>query len=393
MTLAATSTAGDRESEAAAWGTACHEVAEDCLRTDKAAEEWIGRFVVTKAHRIEVDEELAETAQVYVDYVLVAYHEAVGTLWIEQNFSLAALNPPFDAGGTSDAVIWKPDDAELEVVDLKGGRGIVVEAVGNKQARTYGLGAVLAHPELQIRTVKLTIVQPRAQHPDGRIRSETISFGELIDWASELKLAWAKAHVAAVVFHAEGTDIAQWGRDHLVGGDHCTFCPAAGFCPELARKAQEKANRFFKDETGELVRNTPDRLTPEAVADILDHADMIQDWLNSVRSYAHSQAEGGVRIPNYQLVEKHGREKWRDDADQAVRAALEMFDVQAELFLNAPKLRTPKQVRKALSPELAKLVESYSTTPTAGTQLVRQDKTVREEVKPTAHKFFDVIPD
>ncbi len=88
-------------------------------------------------------------------------------LWIEQRFKLEAINPPFEAGGTADAVIFHDGAQLLEVVDLKGGRGIVVEALGNKQARTYALGAVLNNPGLDIQEVKVTIVQPRRRTGTG----------------------------------------------------------------------------------------------------------------------------------------------------------------------------------------------------------------------------------
>ena len=57
------------ESEASAWGTACHQLAEKCFRTHSDAESFIGTVEKTKQRRIEVDEEVAETTQMYVDYV------------------------------------------------------------------------------------------------------------------------------------------------------------------------------------------------------------------------------------------------------------------------------------------------------------------------------------
>ncbi|SFI05166.1 DUF2800 domain-containing protein [Methylobacterium brachiatum] len=386
----------DSESEAAAWGTACHEVAEDCLRTEKAAAEWIGRFVTTKRHRIEVDEELAETAQVYIDYVTDAAVFGIKPLWIERRFSLEAIHPPFEAGGTADAVIFHDGEQLLEVVDLKGGRGIVVEALGNKQARTYALGAVLAFPGLDIQHVKVTIVQPRAPHRDGPIRSETFHIADLIDWTGELLEAMGQAKAAETGLHGALVDNAAfdaWARTHLASGDHCTFCPCAGTCPALANAAMAKAHLFFKDESGAEQENTVGRLTTETIAEILDHADMIQNWLNAVRAHAHAQTEAGVEIPNYQLVPKVGRERWNDGVEADVIAACVWAELPDDQFRNAPKLRTPKQIRKALGPHLAKLVEKYSTVPTAGTSLVRQDKTVRNPVKPKAHQLFDIIDD
>ncbi len=386
----------DSESEAAAWGTACHEVSEDCLRHGRKPEEWIGRFIQTKRHRIEVDEEMAETAQVYVDYVMEAGVFGLKPTWIEQRFKLDAINPPFEAGGTADTVIYHDGEQLLEVVDLKGGRGIVVEALGNKQARTYALGAVLNNPGLDIQEVKVTIVQPRAPHRDGPIRSETFHVTDLIDWTTELLAAMRLAKLADDTYGSNGSEdgsFDEWAERFLHPGDHCTFCPCAGSCPALAVAAKSKALLFFKDESGVEQENTVGKLTPAEVAEILDRADMIQNWLNAVRAHAHAEAEAGVEIPNYQLVAKVGRERWNDGAEADVIAACEWAELPLSEYQNAPKLRTPKQVRKALGPDLAKLVERHSTVPTAGTSLVRRDKTVRAPVQPKAHLLFDVIDD
>lgn len=383
-----------KESEAAAVGTAMHEVAEHCLRNGTDAVEMIGRFVVTKEHRIEVDEEVAETAQVYVDYVRERASCVNVDLHIEQRFSLSRLNPPFDAGGTADAVLVHNTDPILEVVDLKGGRGVVVEAKGNPQLRTYALGALLTFRGYDVQHVKVTIVQPRAGHRDGITRSETFHVADLMEWAADLLAAMRCARQAWDDFEQGSQDpagVSAWASIYLSPGSHCRWCPANGLCPALARKAEEEARLWFTDESGEQKRNTPDRLTPEEVARILDHADMIQDHLNAVRAYAQSQAEGGVRIPGYILVEKHGREAWLPDVEAKVRAACEFAELPAAKFQNEPRLKTPKQIRKALGPAYAKLVETLSATPTAGHSLVRQDKTTRPEVPSAVETHFDII--
>ena len=184
--LALTMDLPDDTSLAADWGTICHEVSEICLRENKEAADFIGQTRKGKKFEIEVDEELAETAQVYIDYVRDAAVLAEGSspvpLQLEQRFSLNSLKPPFDAGGTADAVIHDAELRRLEVVDLKGGRGVAVDATENKQLRTYALGAMLANPGLKVDTITVTIVQPRAPHPAGRIRSETFHVADLVEW-------------------------------------------------------------------------------------------------------------------------------------------------------------------------------------------------------------------
>lgn len=365
------------ESEAAAWGTACHTVSEDCLREGRDPAEWIGRVVRTKEHAIEVDEEMADTARFYVDYVL----DRGGRLTVEQRFSLAGLNPPFDAGGTADAVVYRADDRALEVIDLKGGRGVVVEAEGNKQLRTYALGAMLANPGREIDTVTVTIVQPRA----GRdaVRSETFHVADLVEWTADL-LDAMKASAAAMAAYATvtgGVSMDEWSEANLRAGEHCRFCPARAICPAQEKAALEAAGVWFDDIDEPRLRNAPDELDPYRLARVLDAAGMIEDWLNAVRALAHNLAEAGTEIPGYILVEKIGRRRWKDEA------AAEVAFAQAELpddITHETKLRSIAQIEKALGAkrkrELEGLLSTLTEKPVTGRNLVRADKTTRPAV-------------
>lgn len=398
--LALTMDLPETTSSAADWGTVCHEISEMCLRESRDALDFIGQTRKGKQFEFEVDEEMAETAQTYVDYVRKRFAECNasdsdnpakwGSLAIEQRFSLASLNPPFEAGGTADAVIHDPGAMSLDVVDLKGGRGVVVDATENKQLRTYALGAMLANPGLKVRTITVTIVQPRAAHKDGRIRSETFSVGELVEWTGELLEAMQRSKAAK---DAKGTmPDAAWASAYLSPGNHCTktFCKAAGFCPAYQQSVYDKAGVRFDDLDQPRLVNTPDAMSPEALAQALDAADMIDGWINAVRAYAHAQAELGVTIPDYILVPKQGREKWNDDAEEKVKFAAKSAGLSEDKYLNAPKLKTPKQVQKALGKKKS-LVDGLSTTPNNGTNLVRADRTSRAAVAPAIHQHFSVL--
>jgi hypothetical protein len=116
---------------------------------------------------------------------------------------------------------------------------------------------------------------------------------------------------------------------------------------------------------------------------------MIENWIKQTRAYAHTRAEMGVAIPNYVLVEKEGREKWADDAEEKVRAIAKAHLPEAK-WLNPGKLKTPKQIRKALGAN-ADAVKGLSVTPKTGTNLVRVTKTEREPATPAVHKYFTRI--
>lgn len=382
----------DKESEAAAWGTAAHEVAERCLRTGNDAVHYLGLKVKTKSHEIEVDEEVAECAQVYVDYVRDAAKGASpGCLLVEQKFDLAAINPPFEAGGTGDAVILKPDDGLLEIVDLKGGRGIVVEATGNKQLRTYALGAILANPG-PWRTVKATIVQPRAPHPDGRIRSEEFHVADMIDWTSDLLDAMLRAWNAANRYGKFGWTGPEWGEEYLSAGTHCTFCKAAATCPALAGRALDEARTFFKPEGGLATPPEPATLTMAQIVRVLDHADMLQNWLNAVRAYAQDQAEAGHDVTDgtstYVLTPKRAMRRWKDEdpvLDLGLATGREVSD-----FYQEPKLMTPAQVEKLLGKKGYEAIADLVDKSSSGFNLTRADKTTRGAAVAPAKQFFQI---
>lgn len=380
--LALTIDLPDSTSEAADWGTCAHQLSERCLRDGGDADRFIGSSEKGKVHSFEVDEEMAGCAQVYIDYV----RSLGGDVQIEQRFDLAELGTPFDAGGTGDAVVFLPAEKRLEVVDLKGGRGVVVEAKGNPQLRTYALGALIANKGLDVERVTVTIVQPRAPHPDGRIRSETIDVIDLLEWTVDMLEAMRKSKEA--IDAKSDLAPAAWAAAFLNPGPHCgsTFCKAAATCPALEQHALDACGAWFDDVSQPHLANVPDMKDPAERARRLDLLDMVETWVKSVRAHEHWLAEGGDPAPGYGLVAKKGREKWSDGVDADVVTACEMAGLSEDKFLNPGKLRTPKQVRKALG-DNASLVSGMSETPTGGTNLVRLDGSMRQEIAApiTAH--------
>lgn len=385
----------DVESEAAAWGTACHQLSEKCLRSGANADEHIGQTEKTKRFTFEVDEEMAECAQEYIDYVRYQHTQGQeNTLQIEQHFSLAKLNPPFDAGGTGDAVIYLPREKMIEVIDLKGGRGIVVEVDNNKQLRTYALGAMLANPGLNVTRVKSTIVQPRAPHKDGRIRSEVYHVADLAEWTAELVERMGRSAQACADYVKIKGEISrdEWAAAHLNAGSHCTFCPAAGLpCPALEKKALDAAGVWFDDADEPIIKNTPDMLSPERLARALDMADMIQNWLNACRALATRLVDTGVDIPGYQLVEKIGNRKFTLEGAALETALIEKTGVTKADIYNAPKAKSPAQIEKVLGAKRKHLIEGLVERPVTGVSLVSKEKTSKPAVANKVETFLNPL--
>jgi hypothetical protein len=311
-------------------GTAAHALGELSLRkgVDPAT------FIGTTLEGVEVTEEMADYVRVYFEHcqTLIAEIEAVDDMWVEKQFNLGALNPPGPMFGTADFVALDVARRLLDVVDLKYGQGVVVEVKGNEQLRYYALGAVLSlapGDRALVDRVRITIVQPRAMHPDGVIRSETISLADLLDYSVELMDA-AKA--------------TQEPDAPLVPGDHCRFCPASGDCPAQARMAQEIAQTEFAD-MPLSVPPDPAQLPPEILADIMGKLPILEDWSKAVRESVMRRLKAGEDVPGFKLVRTRSNRRWvnESETEQWLKAQGREPDEIATL-----KLKSPAQIEKLI---------------------------------------------
>lgn len=408
----------DVESEAAAWGTAAHQVAHKCFDEGKDAVSFIGTIEKTEKFEFEVDEEMANCADEFVDYCINRereYVKAVGNgkgvaeehlpmRWTERNFSFAKLNPPFESGGTGDRVIYFPLWRMLEIVDLKGGRGVVVEVRNNGQARSYGLGAMLEFPDLDVETVRSTIVQPRAPHRDGRIRSEEIHVADLVDWTGWLLDRMRRSKAASDVFPGTANRVLfdDWAEAWLTTGA-CTFCPAEGFCPKRRREALAVAGRktaeWFEDPTADaavsIALNAPAISSVEELGHALDGLEALESWIKAIRSHAHARAERGESIPGWMLAVRIGNRAFIEENEAKLAAAIwKDLKLPREQIYEKPAIKSVAQIEKALGPrkaELAKLEGKLWHKPKKGTNLVSAEKTTRAPAKSKPEQHFEEL--
>lgn len=123
--------------------------------------------------------------------------------------------------GTADAVIME-DFGELHVIDYKNGR-MPVEVEDNPQLVAYAIG--IAHKwDYNFESVTHTVMQPRANHLAGPIRSWKTTIPNLHQWADRIK---------------KGIALSKRPKAPFKTGKHCFFCPAKKICrvydPEAAR--------------------------------------------------------------------------------------------------------------------------------------------------------------
>lgn len=332
-------------------GTLAHEVAEAYLNTGK----WPA----------DTDDEMREHLSTYTDFIaeVKAAHPNCEVM-IEHRFNLSNV---YDGlFGTADAVIWRPDDRVLMVVDLKYGAGLAVEPAHNRQLMYYGLGALLSlsYPAL---AVELVIVQPRCFHPDGPIRSWSIPSFDLIEFRADL-IAAAKA--------------TEDPKAPLAAGEWCRFCPALRICPLVQKKQDEMARRAFSPVLS---------YDPADLAKALGDLDILESKIKATREFAYAEAEHGRCPPGYKLVDKIARRKIKVGVEDEMAKA---FGVdKSELFAPAKLLGVseiekvaPGKNKKEREAALAPFVSKDST----GQTLVHEsDK--RPPAKREATEVFSVV--
>lgn len=341
----------DTAGEAAREGTVAHALGEALIRYE--AEIIPEEIYLKEISEIEQSEyynaDMQELMEGYKDYVMEAYQVATlrtpdADLIIEDKLDLTKW---VDGGfGTADAQIIA--DATLNIIDLKYGRGVRVEAEGNKQMMLYALGAVeKAKLFYDIKEVTMTIYQPRLHN----ISTYLLSVDELYKFAEEeLKPKAAQAYE---------------GKGDFAVGDHCRFCKAKPRCRAYAEEQKKIAQYDFKN---------AEELSDDEIAEILEKADSVASWLKDVQSYALSVAVNeGKKFKGFKVVQGQSRRRYINE-DDVVSKLLENGYEEALLF--EKKLLGITAMEKTISKKqfnalLGDLVEKPEGKPTL---VVESDK-------------------
>lgn len=283
----------DSDSDAAAEGTAAHELTEHKLLTLMGApsarpeSEWF-------------NEDMEDYTDAYADHVMAELHRTKQSspgafLAVEQRLDFSHIVP--GGFGTGDALIV--GDGTMTIVDLKYGKGVKVEAEGNPQMMLYALGALAQFGMIyDIKTVRMVIFQPRIDN----ISTHEVTVEELLEWAEQVARPAAEKAIA--------------GEGVLVAGEWCQFCRHASQCPALAGRMLAPVPM-----NGQVpAAPDPDTLTDEQIAQIVTWAGELKKWLGKVEAHALDQANQGHPYPGLKLVE--GRSVRRFIDEEAVARAV-----------------------------------------------------------------------
>lgn len=271
-------------SDAAEEGTLAHAIAEEHLRQLLAGKK-VSTSKKLRSHAM-YKPVMEEYLDIYTGYVMELFTEARGEtadaqLILEERVDYSEFVP--DGFGTADVSIIA--DGHMHIVDLKYGKGVPVDALGNPQIRLYAIGALNAFGMLyDIHTVTMHIVQPRLDS----ISSETMEVADL--------RAWARDYVAP------RAALAAEGKGEHKAGDHCRWCRCKHVCRHYAQARLDIARLQFAEP--EHVERDPHQLSNEEIAEILNTVDDLTRWAKSVKEWALDQAiHYGATFPGFKVVE------------------------------------------------------------------------------------------
>lgn len=195
-----------RESSAyAELGTMAHSIASFCFKQGIRAE--------------QIVHEYPDAIQMYLDFIGKG-----GGVDVDVTPGLIKLDGCL--GGELDHMEIRGNT--LHVTDFKFGTGVTVEVKDNKQLKIYALGSLLMTEGNTVQEVKINVVQPRLTGKKDRIKSDTMSALDLLDFAGEVKQA------------AEATR--KPDAPVVPGVEQCRWCPAGKhrICTQALRFAPHK---------------------------------------------------------------------------------------------------------------------------------------------------------
>lgn len=366
------------DSRASIQGSAAHELAAQSLLHKICPTKLRVKKYISEQKYVElIDDEMRTHVKAFYEFVLPFFDK--GEVFIETKFDLSWINPKvllpyekvkqlngalpdgmFSMYGTGDVVVVEPW-GDIHVIDLKYGYE-KVEANENSQLAYYGLGAA-KQVDWDFGNAHLHIYQPRREHfPSWSLRAS-----ELMKWVNKF---------------AKGVERARRKDAPLRAGEWCKYCAGLATCP-AARDAVEQQTTadFDDDDTERAIALKPQTLSPAQVANVLDKASMIRDWVDAIESQAYHMLERGLEVPGYKLVAKRGSRVWKDrDALSDKFSGMGRTD----LFTD-PELKSPAQAEKILG---KKWVAKHSVSVSSGSTIAKvSDK--RNEVMSKLQKDFE----
>jgi hypothetical protein len=358
-------------------GTAAHFLASECLENNLDVADYEGREIVIvngyARWAYSSDEpgddprfavsDLTEV-QTYLDNVRGLAGENL--ILVEQRVEYSHVTGQPESFGTADCIILL--EPELQVHDLKFGKGVKVDAEHNTQMMLYALGA-LAQCEMlgEFTAVRMFIHQPRLGH----ISEWGITVDMLKQWGKMEAGRAADRVMAAIDYHKAQGEVHE---KYLNPGEkQCRWCKAKATCPALRNEIadtvgnkQPGTNDEFDVVSEEVIAKAPS----EHLSIVMSKVDLIEDWCRAVRAEVERRLANGVPVPGYKLVEgRRGSRAWsnKDEAETMLKGfrlkAEQMYEFKLITPTAAEKLAKSEVIGKRQWPKLQALITQADGKP------------------------------
>jgi hypothetical protein len=335
----------------AAEGNACHWVLERTVAGTPPAE---GNRA---PNGVAVTREMFEA----VELVLQDVEQKLGPNWrsivsSERRVSIPRVHAT-QCWGTADLSAWTVlgnGRRALLVWDLKFGR-TVVEAFENEQTAAYSAGLMSEQPNLndQETVLDLTIVQPRAHHQDGPVRT----------W----RCVGSDIRALVNILHMQGEKALAPNPPARPTPEGCRDCSGRHVCQALQREGYAAADVADA--------STPVELTPQALGleqrALTRALALLEARVKGNAAQIEATIRAGTAVPGWALPQgAEGRLEWTVPAAQAAIAGDMMgIDIRAPADVITPTQAIAKGVPEAV-------VTLYAKRKPAARKLVGDDGTL-----------------
>lgn len=185
--------------------------------------------------------------------------------------------------GTADVVMIGIDT--VHIIDLKYGKGVEVYANHNPQMMLYALGVLDKYGDLfDFETVKMSIIQPRLNNYPSTFEMKRT---ELLEWAEEVLKPAA--------------ELAVKGEGNRACGDWCRWCCNNGNCAKQLEEFEALP-----------VDTDPNHLTDAQITHALELGEMLNNWLDAIRSLTLQRCLDGKALDGWKAVEGRSNRTWSD---------------------------------------------------------------------------------
>lgn len=311
-------------------GTLLHEVISEILSTEAAPEDFLGR----KYNNIVLTQELLDEK---ILPALQALNDIDPNLELELDVESQVGFGDFipNAFGSTDVIGRMPKQRRTVVLDWKFGDGVPVPAENNKQLLFYAAAARRTKATewafKDTDTLELIIVQPP------HVRRWVTDFATLDQFERDL---------------ARAVKLSQQPDAPLVVGDHCRWCAAKPICPQMTGAVDRVKHLAL------------DKLNGQEIGVLLSQADLIEDWIKSLRELAFTMLENDRPVPGYKLVAKRATRVWADAHNAVV-----FLESQGIPSYKEPEVISPAQAEKALKKSKLALPDDLVVAVSSGNTL------------------------